>query len=139
MLKRFIFFLLLGCLAASTYAQSQPLPFNQRYYLYFVFESTCSGCLRIAPMLIEFARKHQITIQGISKNGKPLRTWNGAWTTDRNGVVYRLGVESAPTPALVLRDSVTKQNLGIGVGIPTEQQLIERIYQLTNIRLEDHG
>lgn len=117
---------------AANYADQA---FNERYGIFFVFESTCSSCLRLAPLLNDYATKHDIFVKAISKDGKGLYTWPRAWTADKNGFIYRLGAEKLPTPALYLFDSETKQSLPIGIGTPNEQELNERIHQLTNINL----
>jgi hypothetical protein len=111
--------------------------FNQRYGIWFIFESTCSACMKFAPVLKQFTDKHHIFVKAISRDGRGIRTWPGEWAKDKNGTIYRLGAEDTPTPTLVLRDSVTGTNLPIGIGIMTTKQLNDRLYQLTNINLEE--
>ncbi|MCG9658862.1 conjugal transfer protein TraF [Vibrio mediterranei] len=124
------------CLFTSAVSLANDQTFSERYGIFFVFESTCSGCMKIAPTLSSFTEQHGIYVKAISKDGKSLRTWTKPWSADKNGTLYRLKVEEAPTPALILRDTYTGQNLPIGIGVMTREQLSERLYQLTNYHLE---
>ncbi|MBV7300281.1 conjugal transfer protein TraF [Enterovibrio paralichthyis] len=106
---------------------------NERYGLFFVFESTCSSCLKYAPVLDSFAQKHGLHVEGISRDGKPLRTWTGDWKRDENGAIYRMGVEEYPSPITVLFDSETGKPIPIGVGVMAHDELAKRIHVLTEI------
>ncbi|RZQ33256.1 conjugal transfer protein TraF [Vibrio vulnificus] len=129
--------LVCACLFTPTSNASPPKEqlFSERYGLWFSFESTCSPCLKFAPVLYDFVTKHNVHIQAISKDAKPLRSWAGSWSKNEKAILYRLGIEEYPTPTLVLFDSQTKTTQLIGVGIMTEEQLRTRIYELTNIAL----
>lgn len=100
-----------------------------------MFESTCSPCLEFAPTLHNYITEHHIKTIAISKDSKPLRTWKGEWTKDKNGTLYRLGIEAYPTPTLLLNDAHTGERALISVGNMTEEELNRRVYELTNIDL----
>lgn len=106
---------------------------NERYGIFFVFESTCSACMKFAPILTEFAQTNNLYVRGISKDGKGIPTWNGPWSSDKNGAAYRLGLEKAPTPALALWDSIEKKSVIIGYGIMAHDDLANRIHVLTQV------
>jgi len=132
-------FLATACLLSAFSAFATPpqkdTGFSERYGLWFMFESTCSPCLKLAPELYDFINKHNIKTIAISKDAKPLRTWQGEWRRNLNATLYRLGIEEYPTPTLVLDDSLTGVKTPIGVGYMTEEQLNQRIYELTDIQL----
>lgn len=138
-MKKLVTAIITLCLV-SPISLAQPLSeqkFNERYGLWFAFESTCSPCLKFAPTLYQFVTKHGLYLQAISKDAKPLRSWPGPWAKNENAVLYRLGIEEYPTPTLLLFDSHTGERMLIGVGLMTEEQLKTRIYELTNIALGD--
>lgn len=107
---------------------------GDRYGVFFMFESHCAACLKFAPILESFAQKHDLHVQGVSRDGKPLRTWSGAWRPDENGALYRMGLENKPSPAIALFDKKEKRTIPIGYGIMAHDQLANRIYVLTQVK-----
>lgn len=138
-MKKVLSLMLIVCFASSSsLAQTaSEQKFNERYGLWFAFESTCSPCLKFAPTLYQFVTKHDLYLQAISKDARPLRSWPGPWAKNENAILYRLGIEEYPTPTLLLFDSHSGERMLIGVGLMTEEQLKTRIYELTNIALGD--
>ena len=81
-----------------------------RYWGIFVFESTCTACIAIANQVNEFSKRTGMEIIAVSRDGKPLITWNYGWKPDRNGALWRLGVRPEdPTPQVFIMDSKNKK------------------------------
>ncbi|WP_158147844.1 conjugal transfer protein TraF [Vibrio fluvialis] len=132
---KLILMLMLYLVSVPVFSSTNDDRFNERYGLWFSFESTCSPCLHFAPILYEFASEHNLNLMAISKDSRPLRTWPGNWHIDKNATLYRLGIEEQGTPTLVLSDSQTGETTIVSLGFTTKEQLTQRLYQLTGINL----
>ena len=105
------------------------LDLGQRYGLFYFFAQTCSACTVFSPILKSVADSHHIHVVAISTDGGPSPTFP-RYVVD-SGQRERMGLHDKVTPAVVLFDSVTKRAVPIGYGIMAADELMDRIYTLT--------
>ena len=102
---------------------------SERYGLIYLGHAGCSECRVFGPLLRAFALRHGLDVLAVSMSGEALEGWPEA--VPDNGRAARLGLDGAPTPAVVLFDTETREVLPVGFGVLAEDQLAERIFVLT--------
>jgi conjugal transfer pilus assembly protein TraF len=102
---------------------------GQRYGLFYFFAQSCAPCTLMSPILKSVADSHQITVKAISTDGGPSDVFP-RYVVD-SGQRQRMGLDSKVTPAIVLFDSVTSKAVPIGYGVMAADELMDRIYTLT--------
>ena len=102
---------------------------GERYGLIYLGHAGCAGCTVFGPLLRAFVTRHGLDVLAVSLTGEALEGWPEAVAD--NGRAARLGLAGAPSPALVLFDTVTKRVVPVGFGVMAEDQMAERIYALT--------
>ena len=101
----------------------------QRYGLIYLGHPACSECRVFGPLLRAFALRHDLDVLAVSMTGEALEGWPEA--VPDNGRAAVLGLDGAPTPAVVLFDAETREVLPVGFGVLAEDALAERIFVLT--------
>ena len=102
---------------------------GQRYGMFYFFAQSCAACEVFSPILRSVADSHRITVMAVSTDGGPSRQFPN-YVVD-SGQRQRMGVPLA-TPALVLFDTVTRKTVPIGFGVMSADEVMERIFMLTN-------
>ena len=102
---------------------------GERYGLIYLGHPACSECRVFGPLLRAFALRHDLDVLAVSMTGEALEGWPEA--VPDNGRAAALGLDGAPTPAVALFDTETRQALPVGFGVLAEDQLAERIFVLT--------
>ena len=102
---------------------------GERYGLIYLGHAGCAGCKVFGPLLRAFAQRHNLDVLAVSLTGEALEGWPEA-VADQ-GRAARLGLAGAPSPALVLFDTVTRRVVPVGFGIMAEDEMAERIFALT--------
>ncbi len=102
---------------------------GSRYGLFYFFAQSCGACRVMSPIVKAVADSHHITVRAISTDGGPSETFQRYTVeTDQRAA---MGLTTKVTPAVVLFDSVTKQPIPIGYGIIAADELMDRIFLLT--------
>ena len=101
----------------------------ERYGLIYLGHPACSECRVFGPLVRAFALRHDLDVLAVSMTGEALEGWPDA--VPDNGRAAALGLDGAPTPAVVLFDAETREVLPVGFGVLAEDQLAERIFVLT--------
>ena len=100
-----------------------------RYGLFYFFAQSCGACRVMSPIVKAVADSHHITVRAISTDGGPSETFTRYTVeTDQRAA---MGLTTKVTPAVVLFDSVTRQPVPIGYGIIAADELMDRIFLLT--------
>ena len=102
---------------------------GKRYGLFYFFAQSCAPCSIMSPILKSVADSHQITVKAVSTDGGPSDVFP-RYVVD-SGQRQRMGLDSKVTPAIVLFDSVTGKAVPIGYGVMAADELMDRIYTLT--------
>lgn len=105
---------------------------GQRYGMFYFFAQSCAACEVFSPILRSVADSHRITVMAVSTDGGPSRQFPN-YVVD-SGQRQRMGVPLA-TPALVLFDTVTRKTVTIGFGVMSADEVMERIFMLTNSKV----
>lgn len=106
---------------------------SQRYGLFYFFAQSCGACEVFAPILRSVADSHRMAVMAISMDGGPSRDFP-RYTVD-SGQRARMGIGGNETPALVLFDTATRRTIPIGYGILSADEIMDRIFTLTNTKV----
>ena len=102
---------------------------GQRYGLFYFFAQGCGACKVMSPIVKAVADTHHMTVRAISTDGGPSDTFP-RYTVETNQRAT-MGLTAKVTPAVVLFDSATRNAIPIGYGIIAADELMERIFLLT--------
>ena len=105
---------------------------GQRYGMFYFFAQSCAACEVFSPILKSVAESHRITVMAVSTDGGPSRSFPN-YVVD-SGQRARMGVPLA-TPALVLFDTMTRKTVPIGFGVMSADEIMDRIFMLTNTKV----
>ncbi len=102
---------------------------GRRYGLFYFFAQNCGACRVMSPIVKSVADTHQLTVRAISTDGGPSETFP-RYTVETNQRAA-MGLTAKTTPAVVLFDSATSKAVPVGYGIIAADELMERIFLLT--------
>lgn len=106
---------------------------SQRYGLFYFFAQSCGACELFAPILRSVADSHRMAVMAVSMDGGPSRDFPN-YVVD-SGQRTRMGLTGNETPALVLFDTATRRTIPIGYGILSADEIMDRIFALTNTKV----
>lgn len=98
--------------------------------LFFIFRSDCPYCHRLAPTLKLLSDQYGITVFPVSLDGGGLPEYPRP--ARDNGMAGALGV--SVVPLVVLGNVKDRRLLPIGSGVLSAQEIVERIYILTQTK-----
>lgn len=102
---------------------------GKRYGLFYFFAQSCGACSVMSPIVKAVADTHGITVRAISTDGGPSESFP-RYTVETNQRAA-MGLTSQVTPAVVLFDSATRTPIPIGYGVIAADELMDRIFALT--------
>ena len=103
---------------------------NREWGLFFIFRSDCPYCHRLAPTLKFLSEQYGIVVFPISLDGGGLPEYPNP--SRDNGLAASLGV--SVVPLVVLGNVKDHRLIPIGSGVLSAQEIVERIYILTQTR-----
>lgn len=106
---------------------------SQRYGLFYFYAQSCGACELFAPILKSVADSHRMAVMAVSMDGGPNREFPN-YVVD-SGQRTRMGVPGNQTPALVLFDTQTKRTIPVGYGVLSADEIMDRIFMLTNTKV----
>ena len=115
--------------AARSAAMAQ---LSQRYGIFYFYAQSCGACEIQSPILKSVADSNRMSIVAVSMDGGPNRVFPN-YVVD-SGQRERMGLPGKATPALVLFDTVTKRPIPIGTGLMAADEIVDRIFVLTNTK-----
>ena len=105
--------------------------------IFFFYRSDCRFCHQQAPILKLLEAKYGIKVMAVSMDGGPMP--NFADAVPDNGISYVVsngqGVTTVPAIFLVKRE--TRESMPIGTGILAAEEIVERIWILTQTKPGD--
>jgi conjugal transfer pilus assembly protein TraF len=104
----------------------------QRYGIFYFYAQSCAACEIQSPILKSVGDSNHLSVVAVSMDGGPSRTFPN-YVVD-SGQRARMGLPGKATPALVLFDTVTRRPIPIGTGLMSADEIIDRIFVLTNTR-----
>ncbi|WP_371135306.1 conjugal transfer protein TraF [Novosphingobium sp.] len=106
---------------------------GRRYGVFYFFASSCGACDIFAPILKAVRDRYALPVLAVSMDGGPSTAFHD-YMVD-TGQYERLGLGTdRQVPALVLFDSVTRRPLPIGYGILSQDEILDRVFQLTTVK-----
>lgn len=106
---------------------------SQRYGVFYFFASSCGACDIFSPILKSVSDKYGLAVLAVSMDGGPSASFPG-YMVD-SGQYEKLGLGTdRQVPALVLFDSIAKQPMPIGYGILSQDEIMDRVFQLTQVK-----
>ncbi|HEY4547398.1 MAG TPA: conjugal transfer protein TraF [Pedomonas sp.] len=118
--------------ARQTDKQALMAQLPERYGLFYFYAASCPSCRLMTPVLKYIDQTYGLHIQAVSMDGGPNPDFPDA-VVDR-GQSARMGLPSKTVPALVLFDTETKQFIPIGHGLLSADEILERIFILTQTK-----
>lgn len=106
---------------------------SQRYGVFYFFSSSCGACDIFSPILKAVSDKFGLAVLAVSMDGGPSATFPGYMVDSGQYEKLGMGTERQ-VPALVLFDSVSKQPMPIGYGILSQDEIMDRVFQLTQVQ-----
>ena len=106
---------------------------SQRYGLFYFYAQSCGACEIFGPILKSVADSHGMAVMAVSMDGGPNRDFPD-YVVDA-GQRARMGVPGNETPALVLFDTATRRTIPVGFGMLSADEIMDRIFMLTNTRV----
>ncbi len=103
---------------------------NREWGIFFIFRSDCPYCHRLAPTLKFLSEQYGIVVFPISLDGGGLPEYPNP--SRDNGLAASLGV--SVVPLVVLGNVKDHRLIPIGSGVLSAQEIVERIYILTQTR-----
>ncbi len=105
---------------------------SQRYGVFYFYASSCGACDVFSPILKAVSDKYGMSVLAVSMDGGPSSVFPN-YMVD-TGQYEKLGLGAdRQVPALLLFDSVTKTPMPIGFGILSQDEIMERVFQLTQV------
>lgn len=106
---------------------------SQRYGVFYFYSSSCGACDIFSPILKAVSDKYGLSVLAVSMDGGPTAVFPD-YMVD-SGQYERLGLGTQrQVPALVLFDSVTRRPMPIGYGILSQDEIVDRVFQLTQVK-----
>jgi len=106
---------------------------GQRYGLFYFFAQSCGACELFSPILRWVTDSHRMAVMAVSMDGGPSREFPN-YVVD-SGQRARMGLQGNETPALVLFDTMTRRTIPVGYGILSADEIMDRIFMLTNTKV----
>ena len=103
---------------------------SERYGVFYFFSSACAACEVFSPIIKGVADRYGMTVMAVSVDGGPNAVFP-RYLVD-TGQFQAMGMAGKQVPALVLFDTVTKRPMPIGYGVMAADDVMDRIYTLTN-------
>ncbi|MEO0589400.1 MAG: conjugal transfer protein TraF [Pseudomonadota bacterium] len=104
---------------------------TQRYGVFYFYASTCSACRTFSPVMRALSDRYGLEVLAVSMDGGPNEHFPN-FVVDQ-GQYQRMGLQGGTVPALVLFDTHTKQPIPIGYGVMAADDVMQRIFSLTQL------
>lgn len=105
---------------------------SQRYGVFYFYAQSCGACEIQGPILKSVSDSNHLSVVAVSMDGGPNRVFPN-YVVD-SGQRERMGLPGKATPALVLFDTVTRRPIPIGTGLMAADEIVDRIFVLTNTK-----
>lgn len=104
----------------------------RRYGVFYFYSSSCAACEVFAPIIRGVADRFGMTVMAVSMDGGPSSVFPNFRIN--TGQYERMGLSGGQVPALVLYDTQTKRPMPIGYGVLAADEVMDRIFTLTNVK-----
>jgi conjugal transfer pilus assembly protein TraF len=105
---------------------------SARYGLFFFYSASCGACEVFSPIVRSLADKYHLSVLPVSMDGGPNKSFP-RFAVNR-GQYEKMGLSGGQVPALVLFDTYLKKPIPIGYGAMAEDEVMQRIFDLTSVK-----
>jgi conjugal transfer pilus assembly protein TraF len=102
---------------------------SQRYGVFYFYSSGCSACRVFAPIVRSISDQYGLEVLAVSMDGGGNDVFPRYAVN--TGQYERMGLAGNQVPALVLFDTLTKKPIPIGYGLMAADEVMDRIFTLT--------
>ena len=106
---------------------------SQRYGVFYFYSSGCAACEVFSPIMKGIADRFGITVMAVSLDGGPSSSFPNYLVDTGQYAAMGLSGGSIQVPALVLYDTATRRPMPIGYGVMAADEIMDRIFTLTNV------
>jgi conjugal transfer pilus assembly protein TraF len=106
---------------------------SKRYGLFYFYSGECGACEAFSPVIRQIADQYNLTVLPVSMDGGANPYFKHYVVN--SGQYEKMGLSGGMVPALVLFDTVTKQPIPIGYGVMAADEVMERIFRLTSVKV----
>ena len=104
---------------------------SQRYGVFYFYSSACAACEVFSPIIKSLSDQYGLSVLAVSMDGGPSPSFPD-FVVD-TGQYAKMGLDGGQVPALVLFDTQTRQPIPIGYGVMSADEVMQRIFYLTNV------
>ncbi len=104
---------------------------SQRYGMFYFYSSDCGACEVFSPILRSLSDQFGLSVLAVSMDGGPSKSFDHYVVN--TGQYQKMGLLGSQVPALVLFDTQTKRPIPVGYGVMSADDVMERVFQLTNV------
>jgi conjugal transfer pilus assembly protein TraF len=104
---------------------------TERYGVFYFYSSSCSACRTFSPVMRALSDTYGLEVLAVSMDGGPNEGFPN-YVVD-SGQYQRMGLQGGAVPALVLFDTQTRKPIPIGYGVMAADDVMQRIFYLTQI------
>ncbi len=102
---------------------------TQRYGVFYFYSQSCGACSTFSPIVRGLSDRYGLDVLAVSMDGGV--TPGFPEYVVNQGQYERMGLQGSRVPALVLFDTETKSTVPIGYGVMAQDEVIQRIFYLT--------
>lgn len=102
---------------------------TQRYGVFYFYSQSCGACSTFSPVLRALSDRYGLDVLAVSMDGGVTPGFPDY--VINQGQYERMGLEGSRVPALVLFDTETRSTVPIGYGVMAQEEIIDRIFYLT--------
>jgi conjugal transfer pilus assembly protein TraF len=102
---------------------------TERYGVFYFYSASCGACRTFSPVMKALSDRFGLEVLAVSMDGGP-NTAFANYVVD-SGQYQRMGLQGGTVPAIVLFDTQTKQPIPIGYGVMAADEVMQRIFALT--------
>jgi conjugal transfer pilus assembly protein TraF len=106
---------------------------SKRYGLFFFYSSDCAACSAFSPVVKAIQSEYNIQVLPVSMDGGPNPYFRNYVVN--SGQYEKMGLTGGTVPALVLFDTILKKPVPVGYGAMAEDEVMDRIFRLTSVKV----
>ncbi len=106
---------------------------SKRYGIFYFYSGECGACEAFSPVIRQISDQYNLTVLPVSMDGGANPYFKHFVVN--SGQYEKMGLSGGTVPALVLFDTVTKQPIPIGYGVMAADEVMDRIFRLTSVKV----
>jgi conjugal transfer pilus assembly protein TraF len=106
---------------------------SKRYGIFYFYSGECGACEAFSPVIRQISDQFNLTVLPVSMDGGANPYFKHFVVN--SGQYEKMGLSGGTVPALVLFDTVTKQPIPIGYGVMAADEVMDRIFRLTSVKV----